>query len=162
MYMGTFKAHYSNCELLWSEMYLVFKTQSLPIYLNTKIIFLEYVLKIFWRIMFFLLLLSHSVMSDCLWPHGLQHARLPSSLSPSICSNLRPLRRWWHPIISSSVTPSPPAFNLSQHQDLFLWDGSSHQVAKVSELQLQYQVLTMNIQDWFPLGLISLVSWRRQ
>ena len=105
MYTGTFKAHYSNCELLWSEMYLVFKTQSLPIYLNTKIIFLEYVLKIFWRIMFFLLLLSHSVMSDCLWPHGLQHARLPSSLSPSICSNLRPLHRWWHPTISSSVTP---------------------------------------------------------
>ena len=47
VYMGTFTAHYSNCELLWSEMYLVFKTQSLPIYLNTKIIFLEYVLKIF-------------------------------------------------------------------------------------------------------------------
>ena len=36
-------------------------------------------------------------------------------------------------------SPSPPAFNLSQHQDLFQWVSSSHQVAKVLELQLQYQ-----------------------
>ena len=35
--------------------------------------------------------------------------------------------------------PSPPAFNLSQHQSLFQWLGSSHQVAKVLELQLQHQ-----------------------
>ena len=40
-----------------------------------------------------------------------------------------------HPLSS----PSPPAFNLSQHQGLFQWVGSSHQVAKVSELQLQHQ-----------------------
>ena len=35
--------------------------------------------------------------------------------------------------------PSPPALNLSQHQGLFQWVGSSHQVAKVWELQLQHQ-----------------------
>ena len=35
-------------------------------------------------------------------------------------------------------SPSPPAFNLSQHQGLFWWVGSSHQVAKVWELQLQH------------------------
>ena len=40
-----------------------------------------------------------------------------------------------HPLSS----PSPPAFNLSQHQGLFQWAGSSHQVAKVLELQLQHQ-----------------------
>ena len=40
-----------------------------------------------------------------------------------------------HPLLS----PSPPAFNLSQHQHLFQWVSSSHQVAKVSELQLQHQ-----------------------
>jgi len=40
-----------------------------------------------------------------------------------------------HPLSS----PSPPAFNLSQHQGLFQWVSSSHQVAKVLELQLQYQ-----------------------
>ena len=36
-------------------------------------------------------------------------------------------------------SPSPPAFNLSQHQGLFQWAGSSHQVAKVLEFQLQLQ-----------------------
>ena len=50
-----------------------------------------------------------------------------------------------HPLLS----PSSPAFNLSQHQGLFQWVSSSHQVAKVLEFQLQH-VLTMNIQDWVP------------
>ena len=40
-----------------------------------------------------------------------------------------------HPLLS----PSPPAFNLSQHQGLFKWVSSSHQVAKVLEIQLQHQ-----------------------
>ena len=40
-----------------------------------------------------------------------------------------------HPLSS----PSPPAFNLSQHQGLFQWVDSSHQLAKVLELQLQHQ-----------------------
>ena len=35
--------------------------------------------------------------------------------------------------------PSPPAFNLSQHQGLFKWVSSSHQVAKVLEFQLRHQ-----------------------
>ena len=53
-----------------------------------------------------LLLFSHSVMSDSLWPHGLQHARLPCpSLSPRIGSNSCPLSQWCHPTISSSVVP---------------------------------------------------------
>ena len=45
-------------------------------------------------------------MSDSLWPHGLQHTRLPCpSLSPGVCSNSCPLSQWCHPIVSSSVTP---------------------------------------------------------
>ena len=63
----------------------------------------------------------------------------------------------FHPLSS----PSPPAFNLSQHQGLFQWVGSLHQVAKILKLQLQHPVLPMNIQGWFPLestGLISLQS----
>ena len=55
-----------------------------------------------------------------------------------------------HPLLS----PSPPAFNLSQHQGLFQWVGSSHEVARVLELQLQHQ----SFQDWFPLGLTGLIS----
>ena len=82
------------------------------------------------------LLFSHSVVSDSLQPHGLQHARLPCpSPSPGACSSLCPLSLWCLPTISSS----PPAFDLSKHQDLFQWVGSLHYVAKVLELQLQHQ-----------------------
>ena len=85
---------------------------------------------------------SHSVISDSLQPHGLQHARLPCpSPTPGAYSNSCPLSWWCHPAISSSVVPSPPASNLSQHQGLFRWDSSSHQVAKVLEFQLQHQPL---------------------
>ena len=62
-----------------------------------------------------------------------------------------------HPLSS----PSPPTFNLSQHQGIFKWVSSSHQVAKVLEFQFQQSVLPMNIQDWFPFrwtGWISLKS----
>ena len=54
--------------------------------------------------------------------------------------------------------PSAPAFNLSQHQDLFQWVGSSHQVAKVLELQLHYQFFQWIVKGWFPLGLTDLIS----
>ena len=56
-----------------------------------------------------------------------------------------------HPLLSSS----PPASNLSQHQGLFQTVNSSHQVAKVWELQLP-----MNIQDRFPLGMTGWISLR--
>ena len=52
------------------------------------------------------------------------------------------------------LSPSPPAFNFFQHQGLFQWLGSLHQVAKVWELPW---VLPVNIQDWFPLGLTALI-----
>ena len=45
------------------------------------------------------------------------------SLSPRACSDSCPSSRWCHPTISSSVAPSPPAFNLSQHQGLFQWSA---------------------------------------
>ena len=69
-------------------------------------------------------------MSNSLWPHGLQHSSLPcSSPTPGVYSNLCPSRRdMIQP--SSLSSPSPPVFNLSQHQGLFKWDSSSHQVAK--------------------------------
>ena len=59
-----------------------------------------------------------------------------------------------HPLSS----PSPPTFNLSQHQSLFKSVNSSHQVAKVLEFQLLPSVLPMNIQDWFPLGWNGWIS----
>ena len=78
-----------------------------------------------------LVLFSCSVMPDSLWPYGLQHARLPCpSLSPRVCSNVHwvdDANQPSHPLSS----PSPHVFNLSQHQGLFQWVGSSYQVAKI-------------------------------
>ena len=93
-------------------------------------------------------------MSDSLWPHELQHARLPCP-SPSlgfaqrvywVSNTIQPA----HPLSS----PSPSAFNLSQHQGLFQWVSSSHRMAKVLELQLQHQSF-----QWI-FGLISFrMDW---
>ena len=65
-------------------------------------------------------------------------ASLPSP-TPGAYSNSCPLWRWCHSTISSSVVPFSSAFNLSQHQRLFQWVSSSHQVAKVLEFELQHQ-----------------------
>ena len=95
---------------------------------------------------------SRSVMSDSLRPNGLQHARLPCpSPTHGACSNSCLLSRWCHPTISSLSSPSPPAFNLSQHQGLFQsqFFTSGGQSIGVSA---SASVLPMNIQDWFPLG----------
>ena len=60
-------------------------------------------------------------MSNSLWPHGLQHSRLPCPPpSHRVCSNSYPLSRWCNPTISSSVVPFSPVLNLSQHQGLLL------------------------------------------
>ena len=83
---------------------------------------------------------SSLVVSNSSWPHGPQHSRPPCpSPTPRVYSNSSPLSRWCHPAISSSVIPFSPAFNLSQHQGLFKWVSSPHQLAKVFEFQLQHQ-----------------------
>ena len=85
---------------------------------------------------------SSLVAQSCptLWPHELQHARPPCpSPTPEftqthvhrVSDALQPS----HPLSS----PSPPAPNPSQHQSLFQWVSSSHEVAKVLEFQLQHQ-----------------------
>ena len=82
---------------------------------------------------------SCSVVSNSLWPYGLQHARfLCPSTTPRAYSNSCPLTCWCHPSYPLS-SPSPPAFKLSQYQGLFQTVSSSNQVAKILELQLQYQ-----------------------
>ena len=106
-----------------------------------------------------LLLFSCSVVSESLRPHGLQHPRLPCpSLSPRVCSDSRPLTQWCLPTISSSVTPFFSCLNLSQHQSLFQWVSSLHHVTKVIRASASASVLSMNIQDWFPLGLTGVTS----
>ena len=79
---------------------------------------------------------SHSVISDSLLHHGLQHARLPCpSPTPGACSNSCPSSQWCHPTISSSVIPF----------------SSCPQ-------SLSASVFPMNIQDRFPLGWTGLMS----
>ena len=79
-------------------------------------------------------------MSDSLWPHGLQHARLPCpSLTPRVCSNSCPFSQWCHPTISSSVAPfsfCPQSFPASGSLPV---SQLLHLVAKGLELQLQHQ-----------------------
>ena len=83
---------------------------------------------------------SHSVVSNSLRPHESQHTRpLCPPLAPRVYSNSCPLSRWCHPTISSSVVPFSSWLQSFQHQGLFKWVSSSHEVAKVLELQLQHQ-----------------------
>ena len=89
--------------------------------------------------------ISHLVVSDSLWPHESQHARPPCpSPTPGVHSDSRPSSQWCHPAISSSVVPFTPAPSPFQHQNLFQWVNSSHEVAKVLEFQLQYHSFQRN------------------
>ena len=94
---------------------------------------------------------------SCVWllrPHGRQYTRLPCpSLSPKVCSNSCPLSWWCHSTISSSAACF--SFYLQSFQTLgrFPWVTSSHQMAKVLELQDHYQsfqwIFRVNlIYDW--------------
>ena len=94
---------------------------------------------------------SHSVVSASLQPHELQHTRAPCpSPTPGVHSNSHPSSQWCLPPSHPRSSPSPPAPNPSQHQSLFQWVSSSHEVAKVSTLA---SFLPKNTQGW------SLSEW---
>ena len=93
-------------------------------------------------------------MSDSLRPHGLQHSRPLLELTQTHVHRVGDAIQPSHPPLS----PSPPAFSLSQHQGLFKWVSSFHQVAKIIGVSASASVFAMNIQDWFPLGLIGWIS----
>ena len=102
---------------------------------------------------------SHTVVSNSLQPHGLQHARLPCpSPTPGTCSNSCPSSSWCYPTISSSVVSfssclqyfaASGAFPMSQ---CFISDGQSIGSSASTS------VLPRNIQDWFLLGWAGLIS----
>ena len=102
---------------------------------------------------------SRSVMSDSLWPHGLQQARPPCpSPTPGAYSNSCPLNRWCHQTTSSSVIPfssCPQSFPASGAFQMSQFFASGSQSIGVSATT---SVLPMNIQDWFPLGWAGLIS----
>ena len=99
------------------------------------------------------------IMSSSLWPHGLQHDRLPCpSLSPGVCSDSCLLSQWCHPTVPSSVThfSSCPQSSLASGSfpvsRLFASDGQSIGTSALASF------LPVNIQGWFPLGLTGLIS----
>ena len=126
------------CESVWSEYY---KT--------THIVSNSFSILMF-------LLFSHSVMSNSLLPHGLQHIKLPwTLLTPRVCSNSCPLSPWCHPTISSSVAhfSCPQSFTASGSfpmSQLFTSNGQN--------IGASASVLIMNIQGWFPLGWTGWIS----
>ena len=68
------------------------------------------------------LLFSHYIVSNSLQFCELWHPRLLyPSLSPRACLNSCPLNQWYHPTVSSLLSPFPLALNFSQHQGLFQW-----------------------------------------
>ena len=93
---------------------------------------------------------SCSIMSDPLQPHGLQHTRLPCpSPIPGAGSDSCPSSWWCHPGISSSAIPFSsclPSFPVSGSfptSQLFASGGQNIGTSAI--------VLSVNIQDWFPL-----------
>ena len=101
---------------------------------------------------------SHSVLSNSLSPHGLQHAKFPCpSPTPGACSNSCPSSRWCHPTISSSVVSSShlQSFPASGSFPVIQFFVSGDRTIGVSASAL---VLPWNIQGWFPLGLAGWIS----
>ena len=100
---------------------------------------------------------SRPVVSDSLWPHELQHTRLPCP-SPTPGAYSCPSSQWWHPTISSSVIPfssclqSFPASRSFPVSQLFTSGDQSIGVSAST------WVLPMHIQNWFPLGLTGWIS----
>ena len=92
-----------------------------------------------WLLNFNSVQFSHSVVSNSLQPHRLQHARLPcSSPTPRACSDSCPSSWWCHPTISSSVVPFSSCLQSSPASESFLM-SRFFTVAKVLALQLQHQ-----------------------
>ena len=102
---------------------------------------------------------SHSVVPDSLQPHELPHAR-PSCPwpSPGVHSNSRPLSRWCHPTISSSVVPfsscpqSLPASDTFPMSQLFTWGSQSTGVSALASF------LPKKSQGWSPLEWTAWIS----
>ena len=104
---------------------------------------------------------SHSVVSNSLQPHRLQHARFPcASPTPGVCSNSYSSSRWCHPTISSSILPFSsrlqtfPASGSFLMSQFFASGGPSIRVST----PILASVLPINIHSWFPLGWTGWIS----
>ena len=105
-----------------------------------------------------MLLFSSPVVSNSLWPHGLQHARPPCPLpSSGVCPSSCPLHQWCHPALSSSDVPfsCPQPFPASGTFPVSRLFTSSDQNTGASA---SASVFPMSIQGWFPWRLTGLMS----
>ena len=104
-----------------------------------------------------LFLFSRSVVSNSLWLHGLQHARIPClSPFPRVCSNSCPLSRWCHPTISFSSVPfssclPSSATSVSFPVNQLFTSGSQSTGASASVLCNEYSGLISFRMDWLDL-----------
>ena len=104
---------------------------------------------------------SRSVVSNSLWPHELQQARLPyPSPTSRACSNSCPSSQWCHPTISFSVIPFSSCLqSFPASESFFQWVISSHHMTKVLELQLQHQSFQWIFRtDFFRMDWLDLLK----
>ena len=96
---------------------------------------------------------SRLVVSDSLWPHGLQHARPPwPSQTPRVYSNSCTSSWWCHPTISSSVIPFSSCLQSFPASGSFLMSQFFASGGQSIGVSASTSVLPMNTQNWFPLG----------
>ena len=119
---------------------------------------------------------SCSVLSPSLWPHGLQHSRLPCpSATPRAYSNSCPPSPWCHPTISSSVIPFSSHLQSFQHQGLFKWVSSSEGRQNENHWRREWQITSVFlpwepnewnsrnlVSQYLDLGLLSLQNYVKQ
>ena len=115
------------------------------------------VLEVAWGQVVVVQLFSRSVMSDSLWPHGLQHTRLPCpSLSPRVCINSHPLN-WWcpsnHLILCCPLLLLPSISHSISHSTLVsqLFTSRGQSIGASASAS----VLPKNTEGWFLSGLTS-------
>ena len=102
---------------------------------------------------------SHSVVSNSLWPQGLQHARFPCpSSTPGACWNSCPLSQWCHPTILSSVFHLSSCLQLSPVSESFLMHQFFTSGDQSIGVSASASLLPMNTRDWSPLGWTGWIS----
>ena len=102
---------------------------------------------------------SHSAMSNSLWSHGLQHARLPCpSPSPGAYSNSCPSSQWCHPTISSCVIPFSSCLQPFPASGSFLMSQFFSSLGQGIGVSASASVLPMNTQEGSPLGWTGWIS----
>ena len=142
---------------LWFISLSIIPSKSIHVVANGRISFFSYGWVIF-HCIYYCCLVTQSCLTLCdptdcsmpAFPVHYQLLELTQTHAHLVGDTIQPS----HPLLS----PSPPTFNLSQHQGLFQCIGSSHQVAKVFGASVSASILPTNIQDLFSLGLTGLIS----